>query len=68
VWKKRAAIALVHSILEIACHMLRDGTEYHDLGGDSFDSRNQAQLRHNLVKCLEGLGHKVTSEPVAEIA
>lgn len=66
--KKRAAIAVAHSILVIAYHMLRDGTEYRDLGGDYFDRRNQAQLQRNLVKRLEGLGHKVTLEPVAVIA
>lgn len=66
--KKRAAIAVAHSILVIAYHMLRDGTEYRDLGGDYFDRRNKTQLQRNLVKRLEGLGHKVTLEPIAVIA
>jgi transposase len=66
--KKRAAIAVAHSILVIAYHMLRDGTEYRDLGGDYYDRRNKAQLQRGLVKRLEGLGHKVILEPVAVIA
>jgi len=66
--KKRAAIAVAHSILVIAYHMLRNGTEYRDLGGDYFDRRNQAQLQRNLVKRLEGLGLQVTLETVAVAA
>jgi transposase len=63
--KKRAAIAVAHSILVIAYHMLRDGSEYRELGGDYFDRRNKAHLQRHLVKRLEGLGMKVMLEPVA---
>lgn len=65
--KKRAAIAVAHSILVIAYHMLRDGTEYRDLGGDYFDNRNKERLQRNLVKRLEGLGLKVTLAPTAAV-
>lgn len=65
--KKRAAIAVAHSMLVIAYHMLRDGTEYRDLGGDYFDKRNKAQLQRNLVRRLEGLGMKVKLEPAAVV-
>lgn len=61
--KKRAAVAVAHSILVIAYHLLRDGTEYRELGGDYFDKRNQEQLQRTLVKRLEGLGLKVVLEP-----
>ena len=60
--KKRAAVAVAHSILVIAYHMLREGTEYHELGGDYFDKRNHAQLQRRLVKRLEGLGYTVSLE------
>lgn len=66
--KKRAAVAVAHSILVIAYHMLRDGTEYCDLGGDYFDKRNQDHLQRRLVKRLESLGLKVTVEPTAAAA
>ena len=66
--KKRGAVAVAHSILVIAYHMLRNGTEYYELGGDYFDRRNKAQLQRNLVKRLEGLGLQVTLEPVAVVA
>lgn len=60
--KQRAAIAVAHSILVIAYHMLRRGTEYSELGGDYFDKRNQQQTQQRLVKRLEQLGYKVTLE------
>lgn len=65
--KKRAAVAVAHSILVIAYHMLRNGTEYYELGGDYFDRRNKAQLQRNLVKRLEGLGLQVKLEPAVAV-
>jgi hypothetical protein len=65
--KKRAAIAVAHSILVIAYQMLRDSTEYRELGGDHFDRRNPEQLQRSLVRRLEGLGLKVMLEPVAAL-
>lgn len=61
--KQRAAIAVAHSILVIAYHMLLRGTEYVELGGDYFDKRTQQQTQQRLVKRLEQLGYKVTLEP-----
>jgi transposase len=61
--KQRAAIAVAHSILVIAYHMLQRGTEYVELGGDYFDKRHQQQTQQRLVKRLEQLGYKVTLEP-----
>jgi transposase len=62
--KKRAAVAVAHSILVIAYHMLNRGTEYVDLGGDYFDRRNEQTLQRTLVNRLERLGLKVTIEPL----
>jgi len=61
--KQRAAIAVAHSILVIAYHMLKRGTEYVELGGDYFDKRNEQQVQQRLVKRLEKLGYKVLLEP-----
>jgi len=65
--KKRAAVAVARSILVIAYHILRDGTEYTELGVDYFDQRGHEQVERRLVKRLEQLGHKVTLEPLAAI-
>jgi transposase len=61
--KKRALIALAHTMVKIVYHMLKKGTTYTELGADYFDRLNADQLRRNLVRRLENLGHKVTLEP-----
>ena len=65
---KRATIAVAHKLLVIAYYILRDGTCYHDLGADYFDRLNPEGLRRRLTKRLEGLGFKVTVEPLAQVA
>jgi transposase len=63
--KKRATIAVAHSILVIAYHLLDRGTIYTDLGADYFDRRSAHYIQKRLVKRLEGLGYKVLIEPLA---
>ena len=65
---KRATIAVAHNLLVIAYYILRDGTCYRDLGPDYFDRLNPEGLRRRLTKRLEGLGFKVTLEPLAQVA
>ena len=60
--KRRAALAVGHTILIIAYHLLRDQTPYQDLGGDYFERRDQRALEHRLVQRLEALGNTVTIE------
>jgi transposase len=60
--RKRALIAVGHSILVIFYHMLKTGTSYTDLGGDFFDRLEPERLTRYYVKRLEHLGHKVTLE------
>ncbi len=63
--RKRALIAVGHSILVIFYHMLKAGTSYTDLGGDFFDRLEPERLTRYYVKRLERLGHKVSLEPCA---
>jgi transposase len=63
---KRATIAVAHNLLVIAYYILRDGTCYRDLGADYFDRLNPGGLRRRLTRRLEGLGFKVTLEPLAQ--
>jgi len=66
--KKKAAVAVGHSILVIAYHILKEGTTYRDLGQDYFDRRDTARLQQRLIARLESLGVKVTVEPIAQAA
>ncbi len=61
--KKRALVAVGHTILVMIYHMLREGTIYSDLGGDYFDRLDTERLTRNLVHRLERLGHEVVLKP-----
>lgn len=63
--RKRAAIATARSVLVIAYHMLKNGTEYQDLGSDYFDKRDEQRTQKRLIKRLESMGLEVTITPVA---
>ena len=60
--KKKAAVAVGHSILVIAYYLLTRATDYEDLGGLYFDERDRDRLERCLVHRLEGLGYKVVLE------
>ena len=66
--KKRAIVAVAHSLLIATYHVLRHRVAYHDLGAHHFDRLNPTQLTRHLVKRLERLGHKVTLEPMGTAA
>jgi transposase len=61
--KKRAIVAVGHSILTAAYHVLKDRVVYRDLGPDHFDNLNKPRLTRYLVRRLENLGHHVTLAP-----
>jgi len=63
--RKRAAVAVGHSILRIVYHMLKHKLDFQDLGPDYFDRLNPERLQRHLVKRLEALGLRVTIEPRA---
>ena len=52
---------MAHSLLEVFYHLLNnDNVEFHELGGNYFDTLNPIRLRRHLVKRLESLGYEVT--------
>jgi hypothetical protein len=57
--RKRALIAVAHSILTIAYHLLRKKQSYQELGPDYFDLARTQSLQNNLVRRLERLGKTV---------
>jgi transposase len=58
--KKRALIAVAHSILVSVYYLLTRSEPYADLGPDHFDRLNQRRTERRLVQRLEGLGYDVT--------
>jgi transposase len=63
--KKRALVAVGHSLLVIIYHVLKNNVEYQDLGPDYFERLEPERLRRHLVRRLQGLGYDVTLAPKA---
>jgi transposase len=61
--KKRACIAVGHSILVVAYTLLASGRPYQDLGADFFDHRSKQALANSLVRRLTALGFQVALQP-----
>jgi transposase len=57
--KKRAAMAVAHSILLACYEMLRQDTSYRDLGVEYLDQLSKTTVKKRLVRRLESLGFKV---------
>ncbi len=65
---KRAVLAVAHSILVIAYHLLARAEEYRELGGDYFERQRPEAMAKRLTQRLEKLGYQVIlqqSEPSA---
>jgi transposase len=63
--KKRAAVAVGHTILTIVYHLLNKRQFYVELGADYFDRRKKEIVIKQSIKRLEVLGCKVTVEAIA---
>src|SRR5687768_1130275 len=61
--KKRALIALGHTMLVIVYTLLTRKQPYQDLGAAYFDSLTQQRVERRLVQRLERLGYQVSLQP-----
>jgi transposase len=67
--KKRALVAVGHSILVSVWHMLTNDIPYQDLGPEHFTKRINTERRaHRLLAELSQLGYDVTAHPRTEPA
>ena len=64
--QEKAAVAVGHTILVIAWHILTEGVTYQELGGDWFDRRRDPETQQRrLVRQLEAMGLRVTIQAAA---
>lgn len=63
--KKRAVIAVGHSQLQAAYHLIKQGQTYLDLGANHFEQLQSDRTVKHLVKKLERLGYKVELKAAA---
>jgi transposase len=68
VGKKKAAVAVGHSILRLAYHLLTTETTYHEHAMAQLDERRRTQTQRRALDQLKALGYEVTltsKEPAA---
>jgi transposase len=63
--RKKAAVAVGHTILVIAYWLLTRPDLYHELGSTYFDERDRTRVQRRLVHRLEALGYSVELTPHA---
>jgi transposase len=67
--KRRAAVAVGHTLLVAAYYVLRDHVPYQDLGSQYFEERDREGVIRRSVARLKALGVQVTvHDPRAEVA
>jgi transposase len=64
--KKKAIIAIAHTLIVIIWNVLATDTPYNDLGPDYYDRRTDPEREtRRLIAKLEAMGHTVTLDPAA---
>ena len=66
--RKKALVAVAHSLLVITFHVLQNDQTYTELGGDYFDRQHVEQQREYYLRRLQMLGLKVTVEELPKAA
>ena len=61
--KKKAVVAVSHSVLVIVYHVLRTKKPYTDLGADYFEKLDTTRIQQHHIHRLEQLGYQVTLTP-----
>ncbi len=65
---KKAVVAVAHAIVVSMYHVLKHRVPYRELGADYFDKLNVTAIKRHHIRRLEGLGFKVTLEPLEAAA
>jgi len=66
--KRRAILAVAHSIMVSVFHRLTRNAPYHELGGNYFDERRRQYTVDRLTSRIEHLGYRVHLEPLPTAA
>ena len=66
--RKKALVAVAHSLLVIIYHVLKHDQSYTELGGDYFDRHQAEQQREYFIRRLQMLGLKVSVEELERAA
>ena len=61
--RRRALVALAHTLLTIVYYVLKRQEPYRELGGNYFDERDRTSVERRLVRRFQKLGYNVTIQP-----
>ena len=64
---KKAILAVAHSLLVIAYHVIARREPYCELGADYFDRQQPAATADRLLRRLRRLGYDVTTAPTPDV-
>jgi len=65
--RKKAIVAVMHSILVMSYHIIQRKEPYRELGGNYFDQRRPEITAKRLVKRLENLGYVVSLQQTSAV-
>jgi transposase len=63
--KKKAIVAVAHTMIVAVWHVLANDRNYHDLGSGWYDAWDPKARTQSLIRQLEALGHHVVLQPAA---
>jgi len=66
--KKKALVAVAHSILVIIYHVLKEETTYQELGSTYFEERERDAVKRRALRSLERLGYDVSLQEKGAVA
>jgi len=66
--KKKALIAVAHSLAVGIYHIVKNQTGYRELGEDFFDKLNPSRVLNRLTKRIQNLGFQVQVSPIPAAA
>lgn len=66
--KKRALVAVAHSLIVIAYHIIARREPYRELGANYLERQQPEAVARRLVRRIEKLGFKVSMEPICAAA
>ena len=64
--KKKAIVAVAHSLLIAIYHILKDGVPFQDLGANYYNQFNRDKKANALIKKIASLGYQVTVTAITD--
>jgi transposase len=66
--KKKAIVAVAHTILVIIYHMIKHRLPFKELGDDYFNKMDKEKIKNSMIKRLEKQGYKLLIQAAEEKA